>query len=156
MRSDQDVQRLIRFFRARRGAAKAFRFRDPPDNSSNTMTATPTPVDVRIGTGDSKTARFALVKSYGDGADAEVRRISRPVAASLLVAVNGSPRPSGWVLETGGWIRFATAPPNGAIVTAGFIFDVPVRFEGDQLSVTAFGLAAGEIPSVPLIEVRDQ
>lgn len=156
VRSDQDVQRLIRFFRARRGAAKAFRFRDPTDNSSNTMTATPTPNDVRIGTGDGKTARFALIKSYGEGADAEVRRITRPVAASLLVAVNGSPRPSGWVLETGGWIRFAAAPPNGAIVTAGFIFDVPVRFEGDQLSVTAFGLAAGEIPSVPLIEVRDQ
>ena len=156
VRSDQDVQRLIGFFRARRGAAKAFRFRDPTDNSSKGMTGVPTALDVPIGTGNGNKTRFALVKSYGDGADAEVRRITRPVSASLLVAVNGSPRPSGWVLETGGWIRFATAPPNGAIVTAGFIFDVPVRFEGDQLSVTAFGLAAGEIPSVPLIEVRDQ
>lgn len=155
LRSEADIQTLIGFFRARRGAAKAFRFRDPLDNSSRGMTGAPQPDDIRIGTGDGTTRRFALIKTYGSSADAEIRRITRPVASSVQVAINGTRLTSGWALDPGGWIRFDTPPPAAAAVTAGFLFDVPVRFEQDQLDVTSHSLLAGEVASVPLIEVRD-
>lgn len=154
IRSEADLQTLVAFFRARRGAAKAFRFRDPLDHSSNAMSGVPTPLDVHIGTGDGTTTRFDLVKRYGLGADAEERRITHPVAASLRLGVDGSEQMFGWTVEPGGVLRFSTAPDVGAEITAGFLFDVPVRFESDRLDIAGHSFAAGEAPSVPLIEVR--
>lgn len=119
------------------------------------MTGLAQPSDSCIGTGDGTATRFALIKTYGAGADAEVRRITRPAAGSVRVALNTTELASGWVVETGGWIRFAVPPAPGVTIRAGFIFDVPVRFENDQLEVAALALAAGEVPSVPLIEVRE-
>ena len=57
--------------------------------------------------------------------------------------------------EPGGWIARAEAPGAGVEVRAGFLFDVPVRFESDRLDVTGANFAAGEAPSVPLVEVRE-
>jgi uncharacterized protein (TIGR02217 family) len=72
----------------------------------------------------------------------------------VVIAVDGVPD-SGWSLEPGGWIALDSAPPIGAEVRAGFVFDVPVRFESDRLDVTGAAFAAGEAPSVPLVEVRE-
>ena len=155
VRSEADVQTLITFFRARRGAAKAFRFRDPYDDSSNAMTGVPTAIDQRLGTGDGIATRFDLVKRYGSGTDAEVRTITRPQAASVRVAIGGSEVATGWTLS-GGTIVFATAPASGAEVFAGYRYDVPVRFAEDRLSVSIATFAAGEIANVPLIEVRER
>ena len=47
------------------------------------------------------------------------------------------------------------APATGAVVTAGFAFDVPVRFAEDTLSVSRSTFLAGAAPSVPLIELRE-
>ncbi len=154
VRSEADVQTLIAFFRARRGAAKAFRFRDPLDHSSNGMTGVPTATDQVIGTGDGVRTRFPLIKRYGSGADAEVRLISRPVVGSVLVAVGGTLRATGWSLS-GGNILFTVPPANGLTVTAGFRFDVPVRFAEDSLDIDTITFAAGDIASIPLIEVRE-
>ncbi|HYD23535.1 MAG TPA: DUF2460 domain-containing protein [Croceibacterium sp.] len=153
IRSEAELGTLIAFFRARRGAARGFRLRDPFDFSSAAMTAPPTPTDQRLGTGDGLTARFRLLKAY-DGPEPQVRFITRPRADSVTVAIDGEPA-SGWVLEPGGWIAFAEAPPPGAAVQAGFLFDVPVRFESDRLDVTGAAFAAGEAPSVPLVEIRE-
>jgi len=147
VRSEADVAALIAFFRARRGAAKGFRFRDPFDFSG---------VDEGLGTGDGVRTTFALVKRYGIGADAEVRRITRPVAASVQVKVAGVPVASGWTLAAGGVVTFVAAPENGAVVTASFTFDVPVRFAEDRLEVNAARWLAGEVASVGLVEVREQ
>lgn len=154
IRSERDLQTLIAFFRARRGAAKAFRFRDPLDHSSNTMVGMPTAFDQPIGTGDGVMTSFPLIKTYGDGPDAEQRRITRPVAESVLIALD-SVAAGGWTLDEGGVVRFAVPPANGATVTAGFSFDVPVRFAEDSLSIDCATWAAGDIPTVPLIEVRE-
>ena len=113
--------------------------------------ATPAPGDQLLGSGDGLRARFPLVKRYGD----QVRPITRPRAGSVRVAVGGTELTSGWTLEAGGTVVFASAPPAGAEVRAGFLFDVPVRFAEDRLEVSGAGLAAGEAPSVPLIEVRE-
>jgi uncharacterized protein (TIGR02217 family) len=145
VRSEADIAALIAFFRARRGAARAFRFRDPFDFGA---------VDESLGIGDGATTSFPLIKRYGAGGEAQVRRITRPVAASLRVAVGGAERMEGWSLLDGGIVSFAAAPAAGAEVTAGFLFDVPVRFEQDSLEVSRATFLAGEAPSVPLIEVR--
>jgi uncharacterized protein (TIGR02217 family) len=39
-------------------------------------------------------------------------------------------------------------------VTAGFHFDVPARFDSDFLEVDLAAFAAGEIPSIPIVEIR--
>jgi len=155
IRSDAELGELIAFFRARRGAARGFRLRDPSDHSSNGMTGAPAASDQLIGTGDGLTAAFPLVKRYGEGDDAQVRRITRPVTGSVLVSINGTPVVSGWVLEPGGMIVFATAPAAGAVIRAGFLFDVPVRFAEDRLEVAGAAFAAGEAPSVPVVEIRE-
>ena len=38
---------------------------------------------------------------------------------------------------------------------AGFVFDVPVRFATDRLDVSLSRWKAGELPAVPLVEVRE-
>ncbi|HEX8307908.1 MAG TPA: DUF2460 domain-containing protein [Allosphingosinicella sp.] len=151
VRGEADLHALIAFFRARRGAAVAFRFEDPFDNSSNGMTGPPGAADQTIGTGDGVRTEFALVKNYG----AQARRITRPVAGTVRVSVGGVERVSGWTLGPAGTVSFEAPPAMGAAVKAGFRFDVPVRFAEDRLSVSRATFAAGEIPSVPLIEVRE-
>ncbi|EYD74425.1 GTA protein ORFG12 [Rubellimicrobium mesophilum DSM 19309] len=82
------------------------------------------------------------------------RTITRPVAGTVKVAINGALRQD-WTLDDAiGLVTFTTAPASGAIVTAGFEFDVPVRFDTDSVRVQASTFAAGEVPSVPVIEVR--
>jgi uncharacterized protein (TIGR02217 family) len=155
VRSETELGTLLAFFRARRGAARGFRLRDPSDNSSNAMTGTPTAVDQVLGTGDGVTASFPLVKRYGDGTDPQVRRITRPVAGSVKVSVNGTLLTSGWSLGALGVITFAAPPVSGSVVRAGFLFDVPVRFAEDQLQLAGTSFAAGEAPSVPVVEIRE-
>jgi uncharacterized protein (TIGR02217 family) len=155
VRSEADMHTLIAFFRARRGAAKGFRFRDPFDDSSSGMTGTPGPADQLIGIADGVRTRFPLVKHYGGGEDPQRRRITRPVAGSVRIAVGGLPQASGWMVDDDGSIDFAAAPPAGEPVTAGYRFDVPVRFAEDRIEVSRAGFAAGEAVSVPLIEIRE-
>ncbi|HEX8223933.1 MAG TPA: DUF2460 domain-containing protein [Allosphingosinicella sp.] len=151
LRGEEDLHALIAFFRARRGAAVAFRFEDPFDNSSNAMTGTPGAADQRLGTGDGVRTEFDLVKHYGG----QERRITRPVAGSVRVSVAGVERVAGWTLAPLGRVRFEEPPADGAVIEAGYRFDVPVRFAEDRLAISRATFEAGEIPSVPLIEVRE-
>lgn len=151
VRSEEDLHELIAFFRARRGAAVGFRLEDPFDHSSNGMTGAPGPEDQLLGEGDGARTAFPLVKYYGG----QERRITRPVAGSVLVSVGGEPIEGGWTLSAHGMIEFTEAPAAGAAVRAGYRFDVPVRFAEDRLSLNRATFQAGEIPSVPLIEIRE-
>lgn len=151
LRGEADLHTLLAFFRARRGAAVGFRFEDPFDNSSNGMTGLPGADDQPIGVGDGVRTDFALVKQY----DGQVRRITRPLPGSVRMAVDGSEVVSGWTLGAKGIVSFETPPADGAEIRAGFRFDVPVRFAEDRLTLNRATFAAGEIPSVPLVEIRD-
>jgi uncharacterized protein (TIGR02217 family) len=153
VRNEVDLGTLIGFFRARRGSAVAFRFRDPVDNSSNAMAGTPGFADQALGNGDGLTTAFPLVKAYDPVTPA--RRITRPVAASVVVGVGGAAVTNGWSLGPLGLVEFAVAPASGVAVTAGFLFDVPVRFESDTLDISLPAFRQGEVPSVPLLEVRE-
>lgn len=147
VKSLEDARTLSDFFEARSGRLHAFRFRDPLDHASNHPT--PTATDVTLGTGDSVTARFQLIKRYGD----VVRPITRPVSDSIEVAVNGVL--VSHTLEEGGVIVI-DPPTVGGVVTAGFLFDVPVRFDTDGLTLALDTHGAISVSDVPLIEIFEE
>ncbi|WP_369026593.1 DUF2460 domain-containing protein [Qipengyuania sp. RANM35] len=150
IRSEAELGELIAFFRARYGPARGFRLRDPFDHSSNGMTGASGPADQPLGIGNGVDDRFRLAKSYGE----QARAITRPVAETVRVSVDGA-ETAAFNLAPGGWVVLDEAPPVGAEVRGGFLFDVPVRFAEDRLDVSGLSFAAGEAPSVPLIEIRE-
>ncbi|NBC88089.1 MAG: TIGR02217 family protein [Alphaproteobacteria bacterium] len=154
IRSETELAELIAFFRARHGPARGFRISDPFDHSSAGMTGVPTAFDQLLGTGDGVRADFQLMKSYGPGPEQQVRPITRPRGDSLLVSVGGV-QTGDWTLGPLGVISLGSAPAEGAEVRAGFLFDVPVRFAEDRIDIAGINFAAGEAPSIPLIELRE-
>lgn len=152
VRSLDDISILTEFFEARRARLHAFRFLDPFDHSSASPTAQESATDQQIGEGDGQTTRFQLVKQYGPTQTGWMRSITHPIEGSVLVAVDGVA--AAFQLDLDGVVDLDAAPGVGAVVTAGFEFDTPARFDTDSLSVTLEGARAGDAGSVPLIEVR--
>lgn len=149
LRSLDDMAELTAFFEARRGRLYGFRFRDFADFKSCGPGGTPAATDQVIGEGDGVRTGFSLVKTYGDF----TRPITKPVEGSAIVAVDGDVVTAEVDVETGAVIL--EAPPDvGAVVTAGFLFDTPVRFDADRIEVTLESFGAGRMAAVPLIEVR--
>lgn len=155
IKSLEDLAAVLDFFEARRGKLVGFRFSDPLDRRSSKFGAEITPFDQLIGTGDGATVGFALVKTYGEGEAAYSRPIDKPVAGTVLIAVDGTEIAEGFTVDpTTGLVDFAEPPPAGVEIRAGYAFDVPVRFDIDQLVVNLSAFQAGDIPSIPLVEVR--
>jgi uncharacterized protein (TIGR02217 family) len=156
LRSLDDLAEVVAFFEARRGSLHGFRFRDPFDWKSCGLQGTPGPMDQAIGTGDGETAAFELAKTYGAGEDAYRRPVAKPVAGSVRVAVDGVEMEAGAdfsVDHATGVVTLSSVPAVGAAVTAGFAFDVPARFDVEQLSVSLASFRAGQIPTIPLVEI---
>lgn len=153
MRSLDDMHALVGFFEARRGTLHAFRLQDPFDWKSCAIGQMQSATDQKIATGDGETTRFPLVKIYGVGDDAWRRTIRLPQAGTLAVAVNGAAPGAFSFDDATGEIMLASAPPTGAAVTAGYAFDVPVRFDVEHLTLSLSAFKAGQAPSIPLIEV---
>lgn len=154
LRSLDDMAALTAFFEARRGRLYGFRFRDFADFRSCAPGGTPGALDQLLGEGDGATTAFALVKRYGEGADAWARRIAKPVEGTVRVAVDGAETTAFRVDATTGVATLDAPPAAGAAVTAGFEFDTPVRFDADRIEVTLESFDAGRMAAVPLIEVR--
>jgi uncharacterized protein (TIGR02217 family) len=159
VRSLEDLYDVLAFFEARRGSLNAFRFRDPFDMKSCRPSETLSALDQTLGVGDGQRASFPLVKNYGDPPDAYARLIRKPAAGTLLVAVAGTETsdPADFTFddETGSIVFAASAiPPAGAAVTAGYVFDVPVRFDAERIEISLTAFKAGQIPSIPLVEVQ--
>lgn len=152
VKSRADMQAVLAFFEERRGRLHGFLWRDGLDHSSGG--AVPLPQDQAIGTGDGERTQFQLVKRYGAAFDPYLRPIAKPVAGSVRVAVDGVEPAGGWSVDvTSGVVGFAVAPPPGAAVTAGFLFDVPVRFDTDRLDIELNGFDGAEAPDIPLVEI---
>lgn len=153
LRSDDDLHEVIAFFEARGGKLHAFRFRDWLDWKSCPPLADPSALDQMIGAGDGETASFPLAKTYVSAGQSWTRPITKPVAGSVLVALDGAVA-TGWTVDhLTGLVTFEAPPPEGAAITAGFAFDVPVRFDLDQLVLSLADFQAGQVPAVPLVEV---
>jgi uncharacterized protein (TIGR02217 family) len=146
---------VIQFFEGRRGKLHSFRFKDFTDFKSSGANAVPQRTDQILGTGTGVQATFQLVKHYGGPSRDYVRNITAPVVGTVLVAVNGVSSVAFTLNAVTGVITFnaGNIPVNGAVVTAGFEFDVPVRFDTDEITVNLKYFEAGEIPEIPLLEV---
>ena len=156
LRSLDDMAALTGFFEARRGRLYGFRFRDFADCKSCAPGAAVGPLDQALGEGDGTRTAYQLVKRYGDGEDRLERRIAKPVEGTVRIAVDGEElEPGAFVVDAAKGLATLDAPPGvGAVVTAGFEFDTPVRFDGDRIEVTLESFDAGRMAAVPLIEVR--
>jgi uncharacterized protein (TIGR02217 family) len=157
LRSLDDVEALIAFFEARQGQMFGFRWKDWADYRSCGASRTVGALDQPIGVGDGAQAVFALAKTYRSGAQAYVRPIGKPVLGTVRVAVGADPKVEGvefTVDPATGLLHFASPPEPGAPITAGFEFDVPVRFDTDRIQTSVASFRAGDVPSVPVLEVR--
>lgn len=154
VRSFDDLAQVLAFFESRQGQLYGFRWKDWLDHKSCAPSAEISPEDQLL---DGTGATRQLVKVYADAAGAYTRTICKPVPGTVRLAVNGVEQTEGtdFTVDTAtGLIIFTTAPTTGASVTAGFEFDVPVRFDSDTLDVNLAAFEAGDIPSIPIIEVR--
>ncbi len=155
VKSLDDLHTVIAFFEERRGRLHGFRWKDRADWKSCAPNATPAATDQAIGVGDGSTTAFQLVKTYGVAHAPWTRAIRKPVAGTVLVALDVTPQASGWSVDTTtGIVTFTSAPGPGVEITAGFEFDVPVRFDTDTLAINLSHFAAGDIPAIPLVEIR--
>ena len=157
LHSLDDLAELLAFFEARRGRLQGFRLADFADSRSCAPSAVPGPRDQWLGTGDGTATVFALSKTYGTGAGAYVRTITKPVDGTVRVAVAGIELAAGRDFTADpvtGRISFSLPPSAGLAVTAGFQFDTPVRFDTDRIEVTLESFDTARIAATPLVEVR--
>ena len=156
VKTPDDIGLLRAFHGARRGASRPFLFKDwidytsKPDGVSGAgMTDQP------LGIGDGSTVAFQLVKRYADSVSPLDVPTLWPVSGSVLIAKDGIAAPTGWTVNRGtGIITFSAAPSLGVVLTAGFQFDVPVRFEDDLLRISWDTINSRSAGSVPLEEYR--
>jgi len=157
MRSLDDLETLIAFFEARQGQMHAFRWKDWTDHKSCPASRAVSALDQSVGVGDGVTSVFQLAKTYRSDVHTYVRPIVKPVPGTVRVALQGTP-----LVETVGFtvdaltgkVTIADPPDVGVQVTAGYEFDVPVRFDTDRLSLSMASFQAGDVPSVPVVEIR--
>ncbi|KNG92766.1 DUF2460 domain-containing protein [Pseudaestuariivita atlantica] len=157
LRSLDDVAALIAFFEAREGQLHGFRWKDWADFKSCLPTDEPAYEDQVIGRGDGHRTAFQLVKTYRSGAQAQVRPILKPVEGTVRAGIQGTEQQDGleYSVDTEtGIVTFTQAPAEDLAVTAGFEFDVPVRFDTDRIQTSVASFRAGDVPNVPVVEVR--
>lgn len=156
IKTPEQIAELRAFHRARRGASRAFLLKDWIEfTSASNGRQAPAATDQPLGTGTGAATVFSIVKRYSDAGGSYDQPIAWPVAGTVLVAVDGAPLGSGFTVQRGdGTVTFAVAPSNGAVLTCGFEFDVPVHFVEDQLNVSWDTINSCSAGSVPLEEVR--
>lgn len=162
-----DLMAVVKdFYLAAQGALMGFRFKDWLDYDSTSTghayqgaVSSITNTDQQIGTGDGTTTQFQLIKRYTNGVQNVVRNITKPVAGTTIIALNGVNQTSGWTVDTTtGIVSFTSAPGSGVAVTAGFQFDVPVRFGVDAdkvLMASHDDFGYGQLDPIPLVEIPD-
>lgn len=146
VKTKAQLSTLITFFRARKGQAEGFRFKDWTDFEA---------VGETLGIGDGTQTEFQLVKRYISGADSHIRTITKPVQGSVAISLDSILQTDGFTLDTAtGIITFDSPPASGVSVQADFEFDVPVRFATDRLSSSLDDYGVYSVRDLPLIEVR--
>ncbi len=146
VKTQAQLDALIAFFRARKGRAIGFRFKDWGDYQG---------INQFIGTGTGATTQFQLVKRYTSGGVEEVRTIRKPVQSTLKLYFNSVLQLSGVSIDNNtGVVTLTPAPANGVTITADFEFDVPVRFDTDRLSASLDAYGVHSWHDIPLVELR--
>ncbi len=157
LRSLDDIEVLIAFFEARRGQMHGFRWKDWADYKSARATAYVAFDDQVIATGDGTAVTFQLCKTYRSGSYSYERPIAKPVSGSVRIGIEQDELRETVDFDlddSTGLITFAHPPAEGMAVVAGFEFDVPVRFDTDRILTSVASFQAGDVPNVPVVEVR--
>jgi len=157
MRGLDDIETLIAFFEARQGQIFGFRWKDWSDYKSGPALADPDYRDQIIAIGDDVTAAYPLIKTYRSGDESYARPITKPVAGTVRLGLDDDEQQEGIHYEvdtTTGLVTFAHPPNAGLRITAGFEFDVPVRFDTDRIQTSMASFQAGDVPNVPVVEIR--
>ena len=157
MRSLDDVELLIAFFEARQGQLNGFRWKDWSGYKSCPASKDLNFEDQLIGYGDGETTEFQVYKTYSSGSESYRRPLSKLVVGTIQVGVQRdilSETLHYSVDYNTGMVTFFTAPDEGVEVTAGYEFDVPVRFDTDRIQTSVASFQAGDMPNVPIVEVR--
>jgi uncharacterized protein (TIGR02217 family) len=155
VKSQDDLESLIDYFHVAGGMSQPFRYKDWLDYKSVHTDQTPSATDQTIGTGDNSETDFQLVKNYVKGSYSRQRLIAKPVSGTVLISIDDVAQGSGWSVDTTtGIVTFDTAPATDEVIKAGFEFDVPVRFESDELMVSLDDYKMGAA-QVLIKETRD-
>ncbi len=157
MRSLDDIETMISFFEARQGQMFGFRWKDWSDYKSGSATADVDHGDQVIARGDGERTEFQLVKTYSSGGVSYVRPITKPVLGTVRLGLDQDAMREGVDYEVDlarGVVSFVAPPPEQVEITAGFEFDVPVRFDTDKIQTSVASFQAGDVPNVPVVEVR--
>lgn len=160
VKSIEDMYNLKTFYIARQGALHSFNYKDWFDfTTASDGTGAVDDEDVLLGTGDGSDQTFQLVKYYAEGPTTRTRNITKPVAGTLVVSLNGVNTTAFTVDNTTGVVTMNSAPGIGIVVKAGFQFYVPVRFDestDEWLQATYQAYELGNAPNIGLVEVRDE
>jgi uncharacterized protein (TIGR02217 family) len=157
LRSLDDIEVLVAFFEARRGRLFGFRWKDWADFKSCPASKSPDFRDQVIGIGDGVTKVWPLAKVYASGVNDYLRPIRKPVAGTVTLGIQREPLQESlhWEMDPAtGLVTFEVAPEVGVEITAGYEFDVPVRFDTDQIRTSVASFKAGDVPTVPVVELR--
>mgnify|MGYP000610135602 CR=1 FL=1 len=157
LRKMEHVYEALEFFEARRGRLHGFRWKDWADYKSGNPTSSVSNIDTGLGTGDGATLSFQLTKIYSAASNPYTRTINKPVSGTVLVAVDGLNQTEGVdyaVNLVTGTVDFVIAPAGATVLTAGFEFDVPCRFDQDSIEVNVEQFNAGSVPIVSVLEIK--
>lgn len=156
-RSLDDIHAVLEFFEQRSGKLYGFRWKDHADYKSCLPSKTPDSQDQKIGQGDGTEITFQLAKTYGSGTTSYQRTISLPVDETLAIAIDNveQAETTDYSIDYAtGIVTFVSAPATGAAITAGFEFDVPVRFDTDSIEINLAAFDAGQIPDIAIVEIK--
>jgi len=148
IQSTADLDAIMAFWYARQGRLRGFRFKDHTDFSATGQ------VLIAAVAGGETSAQ--LVRGYTSGGRTFSRTVTKPVAGSVQLYLDGVPLASSVDTATG--IAGFAALPGGSpqsVLTADFAFDVPVRFDTDNLEIRQVTHARDAVQSLPIVEIRD-
>jgi uncharacterized protein (TIGR02217 family) len=148
-----DFRAILAMFRAHTGSMNPWRFRDWSD-----YTAT----DEIFGTGDGAKTSFQLTMTYdpsqillgSPGSLFYVRSIAL-LDGAPTIEIDGVTKTviTDYTISASGVVTFTSAPANGKQLTWSGMFDVPVRFDTDQLPVVMNESDLAAISNIPIKEV---
>lgn len=131
-RKEVEIQALLEFWHAMGGTECGFRFKDWADFKSGRIYETITATDQVLVLDDSSAGGYPLIKTYQFGTRQQVRKILKPVEDTVLLADDGDLKTENvdyFVDYTTGLVMLDFTPVG--LITAGFEFDVPVRFDSE-------------------------
>ncbi len=149
-KTQDEIEEVIAFFYARRGRAIAFRFKDWMDYQAKNQI---------IGVGNNAAKEYQLVKTYSSGGIDYKRIIKKPVRDSVEIFLNDELLEEEYdytIDYAAGIITFddSKIPTDSEIITASFEFDVPVRFDNDELNISTTDLNVNTWSNIKLVEIR--